>query len=313
MPASLSKVRTYAEEYNQANERGGFFNFLQWEVISIEGPDAREYLQRMSTVNFKTWTGENPVPGAFLTGRGHVVVLGTFVGTADRFDFIVDPGMGATALDHIEKFHFAEKFSVKDSSHEWALFGLWNSSDRVAELLNIPALTWPALTWNDPKMADLLWVRVSRPGAEALIQHWKSCRIELLGERVFEWFRIQAGLPRMGKEIRGDEIILETGFEEAVARNKGCYPGQEVVERIFTYGQVNRKLMLVRLEKTSTEWPSPPLSLAQEGKPSCQLMSLESSPTHLDRAYGLAYLNKAYWEQQEIPTCLEGVKVYTVR
>jgi len=46
----------------------------------------------------------------------------------------------------------------------------------------------------------------------------------------------------VGRELNATSIILEGNFEKPIARDKGCYPGQEVIERIFTYGQVSRKL-----------------------------------------------------------------------
>jgi tRNA-modifying protein YgfZ len=46
--------------------------------------------------------------------------------------------------------------------------------------------------------------------------------------------RIEAGWPRMGAEITiGETIPVETGLNElAVNFKKGCYPGQELVERM---------------------------------------------------------------------------------
>jgi tRNA-modifying protein YgfZ len=50
--------------------------------------------------------------------------------------------------------------------------------------------------------------------------------------------RIAAGWPRMGAEIIGGETIpAETGLADvAVSYTKGCYPGQELVERMDSRG-----------------------------------------------------------------------------
>jgi folate-binding protein YgfZ len=39
-----------------------------------------------------------------------------------------------------------------------------------------------------------------------------------------------------------ENILLETGLDHAVSFNKGCYLGQEVIERIHSRGHVNRRL-----------------------------------------------------------------------
>ena len=63
--------------------------------------------------------------------------------------------------------------------------------------------------------------------------------------------RIEAGIPRYGVDITEDNLILETGLTHAVSFNKGCYLGQEVVERIRSRGHVNKALtgLLVHGEK----------------------------------------------------------------
>ncbi len=58
------------------------------------------------------------------------------------------------------------------------------------------------------------------------------------GDFADEPARIEAGWPAMGSEIvPGEMIPAETGItEEAVDFRKGCYPGQELVERMDSRG-----------------------------------------------------------------------------
>src|ERR1035441_10195196 len=60
--------------------------------------------------------------------------------------------------------------------------------------------------------------------------------------------RIENGKPRYGEDIRETSLPQETQQMHAVSFNKGCYLGQEIVERIRAQGRVNRKLMRVVLE-----------------------------------------------------------------
>jgi folate-binding Fe-S cluster repair protein YgfZ len=88
---------------------------------------------------------------------------------------------------------------------------------------------------------------------------------------------------------------LEAGAERSVARNKGCYPGQEVIERIFTYGQVNRKLMPVDWQGEPPT-AAAPIALQAEGKTEAQLVSWERDPAEPFRGVGLAYVRRSHWE-----------------
>jgi len=70
-----------------------------------------------------------------------------------------------------------------------------------------------------------------------------------MGWQVAELLRIEAGWPRVGHEITGDEFPQELGLDEAVDYEKGCYLGQETVARIHYRGQVNRLLRGLRLSE----------------------------------------------------------------
>jgi folate-binding protein YgfZ len=53
--------------------------------------------------------------------------------------------------------------------------------------------------------------------------------------------RIVSGMPRYGVDIRERDLPQETEQARALNFNKGCYVGQEIVERIRSRGAVHRK------------------------------------------------------------------------
>ena len=70
-----------------------------------------------------------------------------------------------------------------------------------------------------------------------------------VGEDELERWRIEAGIPRWGREI--DERILpaEAGLDEThISFTKGCYPGQEPIARQRHRGKVNRRLRVLEVE-----------------------------------------------------------------
>ena len=57
----------------------------------------------------------------------------------------------------------------------------------------------------------------------------------------WETARVEAGIPRYGREFDGDTMPAEAGLDErAVSFSKGCYPGQEPVARLHYRGHPNR-------------------------------------------------------------------------
>ena len=268
------EIKSYKEDFENS-KKGGFFDLSDWGVVEISGPDAADYLQRMSTVNMKKLAQDELVDGAFLTGRGTVVLLGSFIKKSeDRFWFCVSPQQIERALEHLEQFHFQEKLEIKNLTSELAVVGVWK--DGYGQEI------------------------VPRSELETTLKKWNQGGLSFLGMHLYHFFRIQRGTPWLGWEVGDSDLILEASMERAVARNKGCYPGQEVVERIFTYGQVNRKLMRVVCElPVLGQLPETPQEVRDGESVVGKLMSVVQDPEDDRRAWGLAYIKKGFWEKTE--------------
>ena len=76
--------------------------------------------------------------------------------------------------------------------------------------------------------------------------------IKPVGAQAREALRIEAGLPKAGADLNEEIVPPEANLEgKAFSLSKGCYPGQEVVARMDTYGNVRRRLVgLVLQDKT---------------------------------------------------------------
>jgi folate-binding protein YgfZ len=86
--------------------------------------------------------------------------------------------------------------------------------------------------------------------ADKLIAAAKQVGGRACGWTAFETARIEAGIPRFGADMDETNIPLECGpalRDRAIVYNKGCYIGQEVINRIHSVGHVNRELRGLRL------------------------------------------------------------------
>ncbi len=90
-----------------------------------------------------------------------------------------------------------------------------------------------------------------------------------------EWLRILEGTPLYGKDIRDRELPQETAQTRALHFSKGCYLGQEIVERIRSRGNVHNSFGGFRLEGTL---PSAGSKLEADGKQIGELTSIASIP-----------------------------------
>jgi folate-binding protein YgfZ len=68
------------------------------------------------------------------------------------------------------------------------------------------------------------------------------------GFQSLEVVRVESGLPRYGIDVDDERIALEARLQWAIHFAKGCYVGQEVIERAVSRGRLNRKLCLLGLD-----------------------------------------------------------------
>ena len=81
----------------------------------------------------------------------------------------------------------------------------------------------------------------------------------------FEILRIEAGTPRFGAELGPDVLPAEARLETAIAFDKGCYTGQEIVARVESRGQVRRRLVGLRVRGESAPAPGAPIEAGALG------------------------------------------------
>jgi aminomethyltransferase len=82
--------------------------------------------------------------------------------------------------------------------------------------------------WLASGNVDLVW--------DALVQAGSTP----VGTDALELYRIARGVPRYGVDLRERDLAQETGQQHALNFSKGCYIGQEIVERVRARGNVHR-------------------------------------------------------------------------
>jgi tRNA-modifying protein YgfZ len=107
---------------------------------------------------------------------------------------------------------------------------------------------------------------------------------------LWELFRIERGLPRVGRELTDDVLAEEAGLLGShVHLDKGCYPGQETVARVHNLGHVQRRLAGLRFGPGGLPAPMTDL-VTEDGRRAGQLRSAVDHPEL--GPIGLAYLRR---------------------
>lgn len=94
-------------------------------------------------------------------------------------------------------------------------------------------------------------------------QSFQGKNVARVGAEALEQLRVLEGRPLYGVDIRDRDLPQETNQNRALHFNKGCYLGQEIVERIRSRGQVHRTFSGFRL---TGELPAAGTALQSEDK-----------------------------------------------
>src|SRR5262249_23733388 len=132
--------------------------------------------------------------------------------------------------------------------------------------------------WLTPPNAPRMWDSLLSAGARPV------------GVDALEMFRIAAGIPRYGKDIRDRDLPQETEQKHALHFAKGCYLGQEIVERIRSRGSVHRQLTGFELQGPP---PQPGAKIRVAEKEVGEITSALRIPTRAsDKTLALGYIRR---------------------
>ena len=125
--------------------------------------------------------------------------------------------------------------------------------------------------------------------------YWRDVDLKNANVIVYPWdlLRLEAGIPWYGRDVDDAILIAEAGLESAISFQKGCYLGQEVVERVAARGQVQRKLVGLTGDGPSVPAPHAPL---RHGGTEVGYVTSAAWSFALKAVVALGYVRRDAWE-----------------
>ena len=219
--------------------------------------------------------------------------------------FLIDTGsdLREKVRLHIRKYIIADQVELEDVTESTGSVAL--EGPEAAAVLHSLGAPAPAAAYAHEPWGDMTIAAVSLTGQPGYRLYCGSAQTSGLiaklsgagarpaadeDERVV---RIENGRPLYGEDIRETSLPQETQQMHAVSFTKGCYLGQEIVERIRAQGRVNKKL--VRLAIAGSEAPAPGSKLLANGADAGEITSAVLSPETGEVA-ALAYVRTNFAE-----------------
>jgi folate-binding protein YgfZ len=287
-------------EYQALKERAVILDLSFRGRLCITGADRVRFLHGQVTNDIKRLQAGEGCYAAIVNAKGRMEsdLNVYFLHEELLLDF--EPGLIETLSRRLEKYIVADDVQVIDVG---PLYGLLSVQGLQAAVVvrnlgvfnEIPQEKYNFVQMADPAAGELYLMNLPRVGtqgfdffvpleglasvAERLLSAAQALGGRAAGWEAFEAARIESGTPRFGIDMDTSSFPLEWGIDaSAVSYNKGCYIGQEVLNRIHTLGHVNRELRGLRLAKDLKSLPGKGEKLFRAGKEAGYITSALASP-----------------------------------
>jgi tRNA-modifying protein YgfZ len=264
--------------------------------IRVTGEDRARLLHAMTTNHVQQMKTGDGIYVFFLNAQGRILADAYVLCFEDHFLLDTEPEARAIIQQHLESYIIADDATLEDVTAETFCFGV--EGPRATELAASCGLSAPRHRFSHVRWGDFSVAAISQTGAQGVriygaIRSKEEAIATIEGAGVIaaspedaETFRIENFVPKYGCEITEHTLPQETQQMHALHFQKGCYLGQEIVERIRSRGHVNRLLMGFRMGLETTP-PPPGTKLMLEGKAAGEVTSAAVSNGSV---FGLAYV-----------------------
>jgi folate-binding protein YgfZ len=221
--------------------------------ISLTGEDRVRWLNGMVTNNIRDLAVGRGVYAFLLNPQGRI--LGDLYAYHRGESIAVDTDLSQAEkiLATFDHYIIMDDVEVKNLSEDLTALGI--GGPRSAETLKAAGFDLPEM--QSLQIQSISWqgigstlVRGERDNFEVWLpagdvrQLWNAlvgAAATPVGFEALELERIESGVPAYGVDIRERDLPQETEQDRALNFSKGCYVGQEIVERIRSRGAVHRK------------------------------------------------------------------------
>ncbi|MFZ0314154.1 MAG: glycine cleavage T C-terminal barrel domain-containing protein [Candidatus Korobacteraceae bacterium] len=299
-PASFGDI---AAELQALLEGCAVFD-MSWQAkLIFSGRDRVRWLNGMVTNNVRDLALGHGVYSFILTPQGHN--QGDLV-AYNRGDYLLattDREQAPKITPLLERYIIMDDVEIEDVGDKLGAIGV--AGPKAAAVMSTAGIDVSQLLAG--QVIDMVWreigisvARSTNPrmdgyeiwlAAEQVWDALASAGAKPVGSEALEMYRIVRGVPRYGIDLRERDLAQETGQDHALSFVKGCYIGQEIVERVRARGNVHR--MFLGFEVQGDAPPAGTKVRANDKKDVGEITSAARVPfPGGDRTLALGYLRR---------------------
>jgi folate-binding protein YgfZ len=318
-----------AQEVSALVEGAGAFDLGYRGQIAVGGADRLRWLNGMLTNNIQGLAEGAGNYSFVLNAQGRILGDCDAFRLPDHLLVTTDRSQLPALMAHFDHFIIMDDVAIEDISSTRTALGLAGplAPQLLASLgVSVPQAAAPPAA-GEPNTLGLMQTRIcgvpvqitaqltgGYPTAYPRFELWcASENVRMLwdvllaagaipcGIRAAEALRVLEGTPRYGVDLGERDLPQETSQTRALHFTKGCYLGQEIVERIRSRGAVHRRLAQFTL---SSEPAALPLELTASGTAAGRITS---TALYNSTRYGLGIVRSGSVERQPALDYLGGI------
>jgi glycine cleavage system T protein len=310
LPAQFATAEV---EYAAVRSNVGLIDLSHRGLLQLTGADRFSFLQGMLSndlLALKPFAGHY---STVLNQQGKVLADVRVLCAMNSLYLDFWESLKDKIVAHLNRYLVADEVEIADRSEEHAMLSLQGPQAEALLLRLAGPAELPKLIAHHAMInadgASICVVRASHTGeegfdliipkaalvnvAQRLTDIGKQFSAAWIGQEALDTLRIEAGIPRYGTDFTEDNLLLETGLDDHVSFTKGCYLGQEIVERVRSRGHVNKRLSGLLIDGAIPARHGDPIRVYE--KPVGMITSSVYSP-RLKRAIALGFIHRDHWE-----------------
>jgi len=297
-------------EHLAVRKGGGIADLSHRGLLHVTGEDRVTWLQSIVSNDLLPLQIGQWLYSSFMSHKGKILSYFRVYWLED-FLLVEDEGeVGDTTFQAFRKFLlYGTKAKMKNLSENWGI--LLVSGPQANQLLHksfgldVTSLSIHSFLSHEFAEHTLCVARTEETGeqdfevfvpSEVIQQVWdqlwqegKSLGFQAFGTQARETLRIEAGIPKLGPDLNDHIVPPEANLEgKAFSLTKGCYPGQEVVARMDTYGSIKRRLVGLVIDSPNGSVPDAGSKIFSGNREVGWISSVTYSPT-LQKTIALAF------------------------